>query len=187
MPITAAEVHPLAQLFPLMPESDYEALRDDIERNGLLEPIWLSQDGRIIDGRHRYRACEELGREPEFCETGYIDKDLPEILMALNMRRRHLNESQRAMVAARIKPYLSEEARARMGHPKDPEKKPKAEEFGQARDHAAARLAVSARSVTNAEKVLTLGVPELIRAVDDGAIAVSAAAKAAKSVAAATA
>lgn len=180
MPVTHLEVHPLAQLFPLMAEDEYEALRDDIERNGLLEPIWLSGDGKIVDGRHRYRACEELGREPETLATDYGERDLPEILMSLNMRRRHLNESQRAMVAARLKPYLSKEARARMGHPKDPVKRPKPEELGQARDHAAAKLLVSARSVTNAEKVLQHGVPELIRAVDNGTVAVSAAAKAAK-------
>ena len=51
--------HNLASIFPLMTEEEYQALVRDIERNGLLEPVWL-YEGKIIDGRNRYRACLEL-------------------------------------------------------------------------------------------------------------------------------
>ena len=58
--------HPVADIFPMMSGDEYSGLITDIQENGLLEPIWLHSDGRIIDGRNRYRACLEGGVEPEF-------------------------------------------------------------------------------------------------------------------------
>lgn len=168
------KVHPIAQYFPVMPEADFQALKSDIKKNGMLEPIWLSSDGQIIDGRHRYRAADELGQreqcESEALTTEYSADELPEIVLSLNLCRRHLNESQRSMVAARLKPLLKD-------HPLP---QPEGETPPKPKDVAAQRLNVSARTVSFAEKVLASGVPELVRAVDDGTIAVSAAAQAAK-------
>ena len=71
-----------------MSRQDYESLRDDIDSNGLIDPIWLHED-RIIDGRHRYKACIES----EFSEYEY--NDLVGFVVSMNLRRRHLNTSQR--------------------------------------------------------------------------------------------
>ena len=60
--MSAYRTHPLADLFPAMPPAEYDALLDSIRANGQREPITLHRDGRILDGRHRERACEELGR-----------------------------------------------------------------------------------------------------------------------------
>ena len=189
------KVHPFCEVFPVMSDAEYQALKADIERNGLLEPIWLIADetgtySRIIDGRHRYRACAELNKAPEPLPTDYSDEELPEIVVGLNMRRRHLNESQRAMVAARIKPMYHRANRAKqleLEPEKQPEKPAATEPPGDgkpqknkhARDYAAERLKVSPRAVSNAETVLKKGIPELVRAVDQGMITVSAACRAA--------
>ena len=53
--------HPVATLFPTMNDADFAALVEDIRRNGVKVPI-LVRRGQIIDGRHRYRACQTLGR-----------------------------------------------------------------------------------------------------------------------------
>lgn len=55
--------HPIAALLPDMSGEEYGALRDDIRANGLLVPI-TTHDGQVLDGRHRLRACRELGIEP---------------------------------------------------------------------------------------------------------------------------
>src|SRR5688572_746106 len=95
------ECHPVAYLFPDMDEGEYEELKEDIKKNGVQMPVVTCQ-GKVADGRHRWRACNELGIK---CPT--VDFDGPEeflldFVVSLNMRRRHLNPSQRAMIAARI-------------------------------------------------------------------------------------
>ncbi len=93
--------HPVADIFPIMHGAEFASLVADIKANGLLEPIWLHPDGSIIDGRNRYLACQELGIEPE-SRTWDSAGSPVEFILSLNLHRRHLNESQRAMVAARI-------------------------------------------------------------------------------------
>jgi ParB-like chromosome segregation protein Spo0J len=51
--------HELANLLPMQSASEFANLKADIAANGLLQPIWLFE-GRILDGRNRYRACREL-------------------------------------------------------------------------------------------------------------------------------
>lgn len=58
-------VHPVADMFPLLGEADLAALAQDIRVNGLLEPI-TTLDGLILDGRNRYRACVMAAVEPRF-------------------------------------------------------------------------------------------------------------------------
>lgn len=93
------ETHPIANIFPAMSDSDFQALRDDIEQYGQREPIWL-YEGKVIDGRHRLRACEELGRAPR--TEVYDGFDATAFVVSLNLHRRHLDESQRAKVAAKL-------------------------------------------------------------------------------------
>ena len=44
--------HPIASIFPMMSEQEFQAHKEDIKVNGQIEPIWLYQN-KIIDGRHR--------------------------------------------------------------------------------------------------------------------------------------
>ena len=95
------EFHEVANIFPMMQGEEFNALKADIAANGLREPIWLHPDGRIIDGRNRYLACCELGMEPE-CRTWDGAGSLVAFVVSLNLHRRHLTESQRAMIAAKL-------------------------------------------------------------------------------------
>jgi len=181
----ALKVHPVASLFPEMSTAEYQALKDDIRERGLMEPIWLAKDGRIIDGRHRYKACRELKIEPTCVRNKYDDDaTIAGVVVSLNLKRRHLNESQRAMVAARLKPIYAKaaEARQHQGRPKKGAKPPEnlPGDTGESREKAADALNVSARSVESAARVLELATKELVHAVDTGAVAVSAAALLAK-------
>ena len=96
---TTYEIHPLAEIFPLMTDEELNELGDDIKKFGQREPIKLF-DGKILDGRNRYEACLRKGIEPVTVE--YQGDDAVAFVVSENLRRRHLNESQRAMVATRL-------------------------------------------------------------------------------------
>ena len=107
------EFHPVANLFPLLEGAEFQDLCRDIEDNGLLVPIWLHPDGRIIDGRNRYRACLDTMIEPEF-RTWSGDGSLVAFALSMNLARRHLSASQKGMVAADSIQLYTDEAKARM-------------------------------------------------------------------------
>jgi len=93
------EFHEIANAFPLIDGSEFDELCRDIAANGLLEPIWTYQ-GKILDGRNRYRACQAVGVNPQYRE--YTGDNPLNFVISLNLKRRHLNESQRAVIAAKL-------------------------------------------------------------------------------------
>jgi ParB-like chromosome segregation protein Spo0J len=97
--MTAREVHPVADLFPMLADDELAELAEDIRQRGLLQPIVLDGDGRVLDGRNRLAACKLAGVAPEF--VGYHGDDPDGYALAVNIARRHLSKGQQAMVAAR--------------------------------------------------------------------------------------
>jgi hypothetical protein len=93
------QFHPLAHLFPEPDAEQLAALDENIRKHGLREPMVLYQ-GKILDGKIGYRACIAAGVEPRF--VTYDGDDPVSYLISLNLKRRHLSESQRAMVAAKL-------------------------------------------------------------------------------------
>ncbi len=168
------EFHEVAKLFPLMNEQDYEALKSDIATNGLLEPIVVHR-GLIVDGRQRYRACNELGIEPRMREWDGKGS-LLHFVVSMNLHRRHLTTSQRAMLAADLKPLFEQEARARQGARTDLRATIPEKERGKASEHAARLVNVSPRSVESASKIREQGIPALADAVKKGDLSVALAA-----------
>ena len=107
--------HSYADLFPLMEGPEFEALKVDIAANGLLEAIWLHPDGSIIDGRNRHRASIETGIPVRF-QTWNGQGSLVSFIVSMNLHRRHLTSSQRAVIALGVLPMLETEAKERQAH-----------------------------------------------------------------------
>jgi N6-adenosine-specific RNA methylase IME4 len=153
------EFHPLADIFPLMEGEELDELIADVKANGLLEPIVLYED-KILDGRNRYRACFAADVEPTF--RPFEGADPVGFVISANLRRRHLSESQRAMVAAKL-------ATLKRG---DNQHSP----IGETSQAKAAKLLnIGKRTVERAANVRDHGAPELQEAVERGAVSVSAA------------
>lgn len=105
----AGEVHPAAELFPLMQGDEFDALVESIRTQGLREAVWLTADGALLDGRNRVRACQAAGVKPEFRQ--YDGDDPVSFVMALNMHRRHLTLGQRAALSLKLIPMYEQEGR----------------------------------------------------------------------------
>lgn len=96
--------HSLSALFPAQSKDEFDELKTSIKINGQLNSIWVvpfnDDTSYIIDGWHRYKACEELGKKPIF--STYKGQDIIRFVIAQNLNRRHLTTSQKAMIGAQI-------------------------------------------------------------------------------------
>jgi ParB-like chromosome segregation protein Spo0J len=154
--------HPLAALLPAMTDDEFNNLVSSIKRHGQLEPIVVFE-GAILDGRHRYKACRQLGIQPEFSFPEIADP--PMWVKAKNVDRRHLKESQLAIIAASFANYEHGGDRKSFKRSPDRLKLTNAE--------AAKMVGVSEPTVRRAKRVLKEATPEEIEAVRDGKTAVN--------------
>ncbi len=153
--------HPLANIFPLLGAEEIGVLSKDIAENGLQFPITL-YEGKILDGRNRQTACVMANVTPQYVE--FEGEDAVRFVISTNLHRRHLNESQRAMIAAKL---------ANMP-PHRPDHK--SANLRTSQTEAAALLNTSRRAVQHAKKVETEAIPEVVNAVEFGTLSVSVAA-----------
>ena len=157
--------HELASIFPMPGADEISALANDIAKHGLLNSIMLFE-GKILDGRVRYLACQQAGVEAKFEE--FAGPNALAYVISSNLHRRHLDESQRAMVAAKV---------ANLGIGANQHSK------GTPIGSACALMNVSPRSAARAREVLHSGKLDLVAAVELGEITVSKAAEEARNAA----
>ncbi|MCZ6692151.1 MAG: MT-A70 family methyltransferase [Planctomycetota bacterium] len=159
--------HPLSMIFPLPSDEEIAAMGEDVWVNDLLEPITLYQ-GKILDGRSRQLGQDRRPKKKrhELRYENYKGKDPLGFVISKNLRRRHLSESQRAMVAARI-------SNLRRGRPL---RRTNVTRVTISQDDAGRTTGVSRMSVNRAKKVLEKGIKKLQQAVERGEVPVSEAA-----------
>lgn len=162
--------HDYANLFPMLDAAGQDALRADVQVHGVREAV-IQFEGRILDGRNRYMAARDLGLDFPVAEFVGTPAEALAYVLSTNLHRRHLTESQRAAVAAKLANMKrtdtlvqNRSANLQNGEPS----------VTQAR--AAEMLNVSERSVATAKKVIEQGAPELVDAVERGVASISAAA-----------
>lgn len=114
-PAPRYQVHPAAEIFPMLDEDVLADLAEDIAMHGLREPVYLFRDPQmgevLLDGRNRLAACEMLGIEPA---TRFFEGPDPlEFVLSQNLHRRHLSAGQRAAIAEQMKPLFEREAKER--------------------------------------------------------------------------
>lgn len=154
--IEKCTLHPAALLFPRMPRKQFEELKADIKKNGLKEPIFANENLQVFDGRHRLEACRELGlKNIEAWVMDWNEEKITQFSLSANLHRRHLDKTQRALAAARLKES----------------------EAGQSLSIAslATKMNVSKRSLDRALVVIKKGSPRLQQDVDSGKITLAAA------------
>lgn len=176
------KAHPYADIFPMMDGKEFDAFARDCRDRGIREQIVLWQ-GQILDGRNRYRAAQVHDLPAANGDTAAFrdfdpatEGDPLEWVLSRNLHRRHLTESQRAQVAEKLSNLTHGGRRGEQAAnlPLEPAPPPPVTQA-----QAAEMLSVSPRLVRDAKTVREKGTPELVHAVETGALAVSAAAKAA--------
>jgi hypothetical protein len=93
-------VHPYADKFPMLPETELAELADSISVNGLRLAIVITPGGLILDGRNRWKACELADVEP--ATIVYDGEDIAEYVIDANITRRNMSTGQRAMATALV-------------------------------------------------------------------------------------
>lgn len=160
--------HPLSEVFPLMDKDELAKLAADIEANGLREPVVL-YEGMILDGRNRWSACKRLKMQQ--VETVQYEGDNPAaFVVSVNLHRRHLSVSQRAMIAAEL-------ARLEKGWQNKGSASANAQNCAlreTTQEEAAEALSVSKRTVQKAKKVLEKGSKKQVEKVKKGEATVDA-------------
>jgi hypothetical protein len=103
MTVTRYQPHPYALLLPPLTGEEYAALKADIAEHGVLYPVILDEDGRVLDGVHREKIAAELGAElPTITHAGLSDERKLHLAVGLNMRRRHLDADRRRALVRRL-------------------------------------------------------------------------------------
>ena len=175
--------HPVAMLFPELSAADYGALKEDIRLHGVKVPI-LVHGGQILDGRHRYRACRELGVRCLVVEWNGFDPWLE--VQSRNLVRRHLAKDQVYAIrklAGQQFPELAkaieaerENAKARKAQAKGQPRGQKAllrsqDRHRESADRIGAQIGVSGTTVKRVDR-LAREAPELLPRVADGELSV---------------
>lgn len=165
------KAHRFADIFPMMDEKEYADLKKDIKENGLLEPIVITNN-EILDGRNRFKACQELDITPEYEE--YNGDNPLQYVVSKNLKRRHLTDSQKAVVALAYLPFYEEQAKERQGTRTDIVELIPQSDIGTARDKLGETFGVSGRYIDKAKK-LSEKRPEILNDVREGKVSLSSA------------
>jgi len=94
-----------SQVLPPLREDEYVALKRSIQENGVLVPIECDEQGNVLDGHHRFKACRELGIKdwPRIVRKGMMEEESLEHVLTLNLDRRHLTPEERDNVIRQVR------------------------------------------------------------------------------------
>lgn len=155
---------------------DIAALAASIDEIGLLQPIGISADHRLVFGERRLRAFQQLGRDTIPARIVNIDS-LVRGEYAENEIRKDFTPSERVEIGRALEVELA----GRAGNPNFGDA-PIQENFpelprGQTRDLAAQAAGFgNGKTYEQAKSVVDHGVPALVDAMDGGSASISAAA-----------
>jgi len=164
------ERHPLSAAFPDMDPEEFQDLLSSIKIHGQREPITLFEN-KILDGWHRYQACQKLEISPATYE--FDGEDPVSYVIDLNLNRRHLSPSQKALAVVSCNSWRG------VGKPVIPPRGGiNCRQDDISATDMAKRAGVGTRTIERAKQVVNTGDQETLDKVRKGAISLSQALKA---------
>lgn len=146
-------LHPACEKWPWPPDAEFNKLADDIRANGLLNDIWITGDGAILDGKVREKACGVAGVEPRF--QTYSGNDPVGFTISQNARRRHMPLHEMAFL-------VEELATLPQGRPTTKTLPPKGLNCERTTANAAKLAGIGMSSVESARAIKRYGTPNVI-------------------------
>jgi N6-adenosine-specific RNA methylase IME4 len=147
---------------------DLSVLVDSMRALGLLQPIGITPDKELVFGQRRLKAARKLGWETIPARVIKVDKLLAE--QDENEVRKEFTPSERVSIVEAIRAHVNE----RRGRPgKNVEELPQIPPGTKTRDYAAAKGGFgNDLTYRQAKCVVDNGTPELVRAMDSGALSI---------------
>ena len=155
-----------ASLVPPLSQTEYEALKESIKKSGLWIPIITNDNGVILDGHNRFKACKELD-VPIKNAVRIFENELFEkkFVIECNLKRRQLNDFQKAELAVLLLPIEQELAQKRAKAGAAP---CSSEQGGNARDIVANKVGMSGTTFERARKVIDEAPEEIKQRLREG-------------------
>lgn len=148
-----------ANMVPNLTETEYKSLKESIKEYGLWIPILVNIHGVILDGHHRFRACNELGVQLKHATRVFTNEILEKkFVIECNLKRRHLNEFQKAELGILLLPLERELAEQRQVDGKTLRSN---DLKGQARDITAKQVGMSGTTFDRACTVIKVAPEEV--------------------------
>ena len=157
--------HELSAIFGDMPNTEYASLLKSVQDNGFTHPKIITYEDKILDGWHRFRVAEHLGKESDLVFEELSGVDPAKFVLAENLHRRHLTASQRSQMVVEAHEW----ATAKDNQYREPS--PNGEGI-KTREEMAKQANVGTRSIDRAKQVSHAGRAEEVIAGEKSASAV---------------
>jgi ParB-like chromosome segregation protein Spo0J len=174
------------KMLPRMSDEEFQELKKSIQSEGQHYPIIVNENLEVLDGHHRYRACVELGIDPDFEVKQFEDKLLEKkFVIEANLRRRHLNNFQLVELAVPLLAVEKALAKKRqlqggknggdvqLGLASDNAEPAQPEEKAKATEAVAKRAGISARTLERGKKELEKADEEDLQKLREGKTSIS--------------
>lgn len=155
---------------------DLTELVKDIEENGLINPVLVTKDKRLIAGFRRYCAHKKLGRNKIEARIMPIKNALHELKLEIaeNEVRKDFTFSERMKYAKMLEEEYSQIAKKNQSHKIDPEASGANDPLGRVRDVVAKELNYgSGTTFQRGKYVYDNADDDMIRALDDEKLSIN--------------
>jgi len=162
-------IHPACEKWPWPSDAEFNKLVEDIRANGLINDIWITGDGALLDGKVREKACSVAGVEPRF--QTYQGDDPVGFSISQNARRRHMGHNELAFLVEELAALEngSNQHIKRVLQPKDPH-------HARTTANAAKLAGIGMSSVESARAIKRYGTPNVIDLAKTGQVSLRPAA-----------
>jgi len=164
------------KLVPALQELEYAELRNSITKNGLYFPIIVNKEGVVLDGHHRYKACKELGIEPQTIQREFSNElEEKKFVIENCIQRRHLNDFQKAELGIPLQKINEELAKKQQGTRSDLTSSPNGEKVKpfHSNKETSNQIGISSRTFDRARLIMERAPEEIKEKVRNNELSIS--------------